>query len=533
MSRRIILSIAVVLAFLSNWARAHTEMEPRPYAHRRLVEPSGRFYVAIQPLSKDNYHLPWPVSITLAERNPDLSPVFPGIAVVRKIPAAQTPPGPQTPATHKQAVGASSKVGRSRSPLPALNPHPFRSSFEIVNPENGSLRLIDRVLGTFSVERAPTDLFISSRGTDVAVINGYAEYADRKQQVAAVLFSPQRPGLLIKNLSDLFSVEQIGKFPRSYDWRVDWYAGGWIDSESRRLVIVGSELRREAHQPEAFPPVAVIDLETGEPRPGDARDILQAISASNPDGLQPALDLAKQFKLGEAIQHLPQIIENEKLPLGARARAGVLLAASGDKRGAEVLRKAALTESLGFPQDFADPMLRTQMESVTDYAILNLSAVLGKDSLATLHQTARRHSSVTVKAFQTIGAEATPVLLSMLRNGNPNDQLVAAAAFESIRPVSPEVLLQLINLVNSSARSNSGWGIREPVRVTLSKLGRPAQLGPLRETAVPVITLAMNTLKAELSLRKGRVNGGWEKLCYERDEHVCHLLEKMLRDSDK
>src|SRR5262249_16380116 len=151
-----------------------------------------------------------------------------------------------------------------------------------------------------------------------------------------------------KDLIDLFNDDEISSFLRTAGG-VWWLGGGWIDEARREVVVVGSDRGRNDRTIERL--FRIVSLDTGKVRPGSQKEIIRALAQGNPGALEFALELTAELELRDAEKLLPPLLANERLPLAVRLRSAVALATLGDRRGGELMTRAALAK--GPDQEYA------------------------------------------------------------------------------------------------------------------------------------------------------------------------------------
>jgi HEAT repeat protein len=201
-----------------------------------------------------------------------------------------------------------------------------------------------------------------------------------------------------------------------------------------------------------------------------------------------ALELTAELKLKGALQHLPDILDNRQFPLATQLRCAVALATLGDRRGAELIRKAALE--------------KTEEQY---YAIKNLPIVIGDGAAPVLCDAVRRYENrctfPACQAMFSVSSEAAvPELLKLLdAKGSVASRKFAAECLFYKGPAARAAVPRLIKLLQEDPEMDGSMSARELAAVALGAIG------PDAKEALPVlIRLAEVHAKDEWSLVKNK-----------------------------
>src|SRR5262249_29824663 len=153
----------------------------------------------------------------------------------------------------------------------------------------------DILLGKGNLERSPRRILISSTGLGFVGLDvrGY-NYGSLKGGDALVVVSKDGTVRHRKDLIDLFSEAEVGRFPRTAGG-VMWCGGGWIDERRKQIIVVGPNFGPSDEPiPRLF---RIVDMATGAVGDGSSEVVLTALSEANAGALDEALDLAAELKL--------------------------------------------------------------------------------------------------------------------------------------------------------------------------------------------------------------------------------------------
>lgn len=403
-------TILVVLLVTTQVALADSWI---PFRNFRQVDPTGRYYVIFKELpgGPEDPGRGTPVSFELAERKPGSKPVF--------------------------------------------DAEDFWKGDEVVGNPDVKVREGDLVHGRGKLERCPREVLISSNGSGFVGLDvrGY-NYGHLRSGNALVIVAKDgavRHGL---NLIDLFREDDVENFQHTAGG-VDWLGAGWIDDRRGQVIVVSTNRGNADERIDRL--FRIVNLQTGKVRPGSPDEILTALVEANPGGLAMALELAAELKLKHMA--LPAILDNERLPLAARVRAAVALAASGDKRGAELLRKAALDNS-----------------PAQAFAVRNLPLVLDAKAAAVLCDVVRRfgneHSHVAWVAMHGVSAEAAvPELLKLLSDeACPDAQDFVLECLSTIGPDASAAKPAIKKLLSENPKTKSPEWTEKLARMALKAI---------------------------------------------------------------
>lgn len=416
MPRRVV-CVLVLLQIVSS-ARSHADTYG-PFKDFREVDATGRYYVVVKRIGEPvNAGPGTPVTFQIAERRPGSPPI---------------------------AAAADEGEGFEKV---------------VANPDV-KVRDGDIVLGKGQLERCPGFILISSTGLGFVGldVSGY-NYGSLENRDALVIVSSDGTVRHRKALIDLFSAAEVSRFLRSAGG-IWWCGGGWIDERRKQVVVVGSDSGPEFRRvPRLF---RVVDLTTGEVRKADSEVVQRALSELNAGGLEQALELAGELKLERAKGDLVKILDDAKSALDARVRAAVALAAIGDRRGAELMRRTALEKSgPGY------------------YAVSNLPAVLGDEAAPVLCDVVRRHGEkYTLAPWQAMHAvsakAAVPPLLELLREGKLDAINFAIECLADKGPEAAVAVPELIKVLNSEPHKSRLLSSHDLAAIALGRIGPAAK----------------------------------------------------------
>jgi hypothetical protein len=401
-----------------------------PFLNFRAVDPTRRYYIVVKRNggNDDDTGPGTPVTFDIVERKPGSPPV--------------------TPASYRE-----------------------RGPSTVASNSNVRVRERDIVLGRGKLARCPRIILISSTGLGFVGLDvrGF-NYADMESRDALVVVARDGTVRHRKALIELFSKEDVARF-RHTAGGVHWCDGGWID-ETRKVVVVLGGFTQEKQRIHRL--YRIVDLESGKVREGTSDVIVNAISAPVPGVLDRALELAAEVGPGRAEPDVLRIYSDDKMPLKSRLLAAVALARLGDRRGGDLMKRAALGE-LG--------------ERST--AIWYLPAVIGDEAAPVLCEVVRRSgaewSPAARQAMHDVGGRAAvPALVRMLREGHCSTCMDFAVECLGIfgREAKPAVP-DLIKLLENPPKTRNPLRTQQLAAVTLGRMG------PDAETALhPLIRLA-------------------------------------------
>lgn len=386
-----------------------------PLPNRRVSDQTGRYYVVVEREEGQRFHdSSGPTRLTLAERAANSIPVKPSKAKVEL-------------------------DGRF---------------FVMTNAANVSIRKGDRVQGSLLLKYSPRNVIVSATGRGVAILDWCGpNYGILESNPALLIVNMKGETLWSIGLADLFGKDALDHYHDGMGG-VWWHAASWIDIPTNELVIVPSDYL-DAHKGK---PIAVVSMETGKVRTADRDVILRAIAHRNHSGLTTALELASQMKMDEAKKYLPGIVEEAGLPIGARLRAAVFLKSLGDDRGVRLLAGVATSakrESIYYSNSEFDE----EIADATAYAIENLPALMGTDSLGVLRKVVKKYGYglPTIRAFELLRGKAVPVLIAILcEEGDAEGQYLAAEALGRLGEDAKPAVTALKTALVSSNRCEHG-----------------------------------------------------------------------------
>jgi hypothetical protein len=398
----------------------------RPFRNFRQVDPTGRYYVVVKknggPEDPGDAGDGTPVTLAIAERKPGTGPVSP----------------------------AEDSEGRDEA---------IRANPDV------KVREGDRLLGRGKLDRSPRYIVISSTGLGVVGLDVRGHnYGNVRSPDALVIVRTDASVRHRKALIDLFSAKEIEQFVHSAG-SIFWVGGGWIDEARKDVIVVGS---REWPDMEPIPRLfRVVNLETGIVRRGSPELILTALSARNLGALPAAIELAGELKLNGAKDDLVKVFSDDKLSLAVHLRACVALAALGDRRGGDLMKKTA----------FADSPER-------GYAIGELPSVIGDDAAALLCDLVRRSGDVVWRPGQNVsylawvamrrvsGEAAVPPLLLMLKEAHcPTCIDFAVECLGEYGPKAGPAVPDLIKLLERQPKTRRPLWTQQLAAIALGRIG--------------------------------------------------------------
>jgi hypothetical protein len=413
MSKRTATWVLVIAATLPSSVEADS---PRPVRNFRQVDRTGRFYIVV----KKN--------------------------------GGPADPGAGTPVTFEIAE-------RKAASPPLVAAEDPESAEPIVPNPDVKVREGDLILGRGSLKRCPKYIVISSTGLGFVGmdVRGH-NYGDLRSDDAVVIVSKDGSVRYRKSLINLFSEKEVELFTHTMG-SVLWCDGGWIDEHRKEAIVVG---RREWPGDKPIPRLfRIVNLETGAVRVGSSAVVLTALSESNLGALDEALDLAAELQLAQAKPDLVRFFSDDKLAIQSRLRAGVALAALGDRRGAGLMKNTVFEASPG----------RT-------YAIRYLPYLMGKDAPPVLCDLVRRFgaecSNRAWDAMHWVPVDAAvPAVLALLREQHCPvciDFAVECLAIDKWKPKA--AIPDLIKLLESKPETRNPLWTQRLAAVALGSIGR-------------------------------------------------------------
>jgi len=383
--------------------------------------------------------------------------------VVKKLP--DSPPG-EWRGTSVEFTLAQCKPGAP--PIRYVEDHRFGDRQVKPNPDV-KVRDGDRVLGRGKLERSPRRYLISSTGLGLVGLDVRGDnYRGRQREIAVVVVAPDGSIRHRKHLSDLFTEEEIEDFMHTFG-SICWLHDGWIDEKRREAVIIGSNDSGEEKRVKPRQ-IRVVSMETGKVRKGSLDDVVTALAERNRGGLDAALELAAEQKIEKAKPYLSKHLDDGALPLETRLRTAVALAILGDKRGADLMTKAALEKG-----------------PAQEYAVELLPEVLGGAAGAILCEAVLKHGEdvqlAAWSSMQRVSASATvPPLLKLLNDRkNVNGVDFAAECLGFSHDTAKAAMPDLIRILRERPQTKRPeWTIR----MAVSALGK---VGPEAKEVVPLL----------------------------------------------
>jgi len=335
------------------------------------------------------------------------------------------------------------------------------SDDEIVNNREVCVRPGDQLLGKGSLKRCPRHIVISSTGLGFVGLDVRGHnYGDLQSRDALVIVSRDGTVRHRKALIDLFSEKEVDQFVRSAG-SIFWMGGGWIDESRKEIVIVSA---REFPDMKPIPRLfRVVRLETGIVRQGSSAVVLTALSELNMGALDEAIDLAAELKLSESKPDLARLFSDDNLPLLTRLRVAVALAALGDRRGGELMKKTV----------FEDSFERS-------YAIRHLPFVTGDEAGQVLCDAVRRlgkdASRVAWDAMHYVSGEAAvPPLLRLLREGHcPMCIDFSVECLGNKGPKAKAAVPDLIRILQTKPKTRDPFWTQQLAALALGRIGPEA-----------------------------------------------------------
>jgi len=365
-----------------------------------------------------------------------------------------------------------------------------RNGWQVVPNSDVKVRAGDIVLGRGELKRCPSLLLISSTGLGFAGlgVRGY-NFGLRRSGDAIVIVGRDGKVRHRKDLIDLFSDAEINRFTRTAGG-VRWLGGGWIDERRREVIVVGAT---DGTDRKPIPRLLrTVSMDTGKVSAGSNREIIAALADVNRGALDLALDLVAELKCTDALNHLAATLASDSLPKTTRLRSAVALGALGDKRGADIMTRAALElDKAGDAQG---------------YALQQLPKVLGDKAAAVLCEAVRRHGEDAWFARDGMrlvaGEAAVPELIRLLEERcSVAAQEFAAECLGYHGSAAKPAVPSLIRLLRGEPRRRDG--ARSTPEMAAFALG---EIGPAAKDALPLLTRwAEVNAKAELERVKNIV----------------------------
>lgn len=380
-----------------------------PYQEQCIAAPNGRFYVVVK--RKDGGKPYGPVSLTIVESRTGAAPMRSAVA------------------------------GEASGDLDAIRDPGIR------------VRDGDVVHSRVVLEQPPRRILVASSGKSIVTLDvyGFNNLGADKGKNDVVIYSIKGEVVHRKGRDALFD-ETARLYFRYGDGVVSWFEHAWLDEKRDELVIVTPS--EKGYAPTRA--LLSVGLTSGNVRQANTGLIDRAISERNPGALSEALELAREMRLDGSKSSWPGIVDDEKLALGHRLRAAVLLASFGDRRGTALSSKTALLAA-----EDRDGPPKPERAGEVYYAIKHLPELLGRDALPILKKTiqknSRAYSFAHVDAFKSLGADAVPTLVSVLEDDDNFDaQLEAATCLGSIGPDAEKAVPALAKALHKKASRPEG-----------------------------------------------------------------------------
>jgi hypothetical protein len=343
------------------------------------------------------------------------------------------------------------------------------------------VRIGDHLLGHCELDAPPLNVLISSAGLGIAMVDVWPHNLpdfNGARKSALVIASLAGEVRFRKDMSDLFGTEK-DRFPAT-GARVPWLSCAWIDENRQEVIIVTAKVERGDTSDGRL--LRAVSFGSGEVRKGEVGDIVRAIPdairARNSYKLDRALDFVSDMKIIGAMPFLPAILEEAKLPLPTRLRAGRALNDPGDKRGINLLVSTALD--------------RESEWSI--YAIEQLPEVLREDALPVLQkvvqQEGNRINGTVGGAFRRLGRGAVLTLVRLVDDeNNVGGQADAISILGMIGPEAQAAVPSLIRALGRKTQLSKGsitW------RISRSAAWALGQIGPGARDAMPALVQLSN-----------------------------------------
>jgi hypothetical protein len=415
------------------------------YPNRRLVEPTGRFYLVVKvlPGGPEDPGRGVPVEIEIAERQAHSPPV---------------------------TMAADN-----------LN---WESDELVVNPDV-AVRNGDTLHGRLRLMRAPRKFVISSTGLGFVGLDVYGyNYGPpnprgERSCDAVVIVSNDGTVRHRKDLTDLFGELAMEQFDVTAGG-VWWLGGGWFNERRHELVIVGSEMESKPKS-RLF---RSVNLDSGEVSHCSTNVVIDALKAKNRGAMELALDLVAELELSDARPYLPAILADEGLPISVRLRAAVAFAKLGDLRGATLVRETALN-------------------SGDEYAVKHLVMFFRDGAAPLIRDVLRRFPDqvghVAWESLIAIGAESVPTLIEMLRDHEHLEgQYVAVDCVDSLGKRARDAVPALVDILRVESKDES---LSDLEWKTVHAL---ASVGPEAKDAVALVECLAEHAKARMDEIRAR-----------------------------
>ncbi len=263
-----------------------------------------------------------------------------------------------------------------------------------------SFRKGETVLAKGWLPSAPLEIRVSPEGRGFAAFEEYGGIGHG----ASLMWVDAKDGKVSsKGLHQIFSPEEIAGFCHTVS-SIHYFRDAWIDDKAGCIVLVA-----------AGPLLKVIDLGTGEVKPGGAGEVKRAMGI--PSARVIAMDLAGEMSIDLGVKALESILKDAGSPLALRLRAAALLGPSS-KDAQALFRRSAGPEGVSREDRIA--------------VLTRLPAVLGEEAIPLLREALKNKDSgvwdAAQRGFAALGEKAIPVLLEILvEKGGSNDYRGGAA----------------------------------------------------------------------------------------------------------
>lgn len=194
------------------------------------------------------------------------------------------------------------------------------------SPAGFGVREGDEVIAKGNLKDSPIDLLVSSRGHGFVAVEKYGQVGYGN---SVAIVGPDGEVRHEKTLGDLFDAETIEGFTHTVS-SIWWRQGQWLDEEAKEVVLIASGGR-----------IRVVSLESGEVREGGPREVLRGLDQPAAAARSTALDLMRAGGLEGRGDRVIELLVRPTEPMAIRLRAAALLGIRGDRRGRELLIKAA------------------------------------------------------------------------------------------------------------------------------------------------------------------------------------------------
>ncbi len=427
------LPLILTLAVFTPAAPPARADSPMPFRGFRMVEPTGRYYLVMtrQPGSDPSPHRSTPVDFVIVERRPDSPPV----------------------GAEEEGMGDGLEDTKL---IPGVK-----------------VREGDKVLGRGQLDRAPSEVLLSSTGLGFVGLGVWGHnFGARRGVTAVVVVGPDGAIRHRKDLADLFDEPEIARFWESTG-SVHWRRGGWIDERRRRVIVIGA-----ARNTSTF--LRVVDLADGRVTKGTTAVVVEALTDADPAAIDFVLDLVPDVRPEAAKPPLIALYQKGDLPMPLRLKAAVALGSLGDRRGAALLKEEAFKAGPG-----------------QEYAVRHLPDLFGAEAAPMVREAVRRFGkdvhSPACSAMCVLGRQAVPTLIEMIRERDAREtRLFAVWAAGAIGPPAGAAVPDLVAIL----RENDGvaavdWWVLWCVANTLE------EIGPAAAPALPLLEKLAKTAKAQ------------------------------------